>query len=161
MNMEEYYTKEENKMKQIDKHNSENLKDRISEEIENLNGSLEEFSKFKIPNFEEYKKNLMMKAVFERYFEKIIESIISLTFFIIRIKKLNSPESEEHAFSILSKNNIIDENLAKRLKEAKNMRNRIIPNYITIDDSIVYYSVTEEIIRDAEDFIKSINESLI
>jgi hypothetical protein len=59
----------------------------------------------------------------KRYFEKIVEGIISLAFLIIRLNQLKSPESEEHAFLILAKNKIISEDFAKRLKDAKQLSN--------------------------------------
>ncbi len=145
-------------MSEQDKKRAEELMNRIDDQIEELEGYLEEFQNIEVPDIEEYKKNFEIKAVCERYFEKIIEPIIAIAFLIIRMKKFTSPESEEHAFTILSNNKIISEEFAKRLKDAKDMRNRIIHNYITVDDSIVYHAVTEEIIKDAEDFLEAVKK---
>lgn len=137
-----------------------NLKQRINEKIEELDNDLKELESFEIPELDQFKGDIKLKAACERYFEKIVEGIISIAFLMIRLKNLSSPESEEHAFVILAKNNIISEEFAKRLKDAKDMRNRIIHNYITIDDTIVYHAIGEEIIRDATEFLDNIKNRL-
>jgi len=133
------------------------IEDRISEKIEELERYLREFDTFDIPEFEEYVKDIKIKAACERYFEKIVETVISITLLIIREKNLKSPESEEHAFIILAKNNIISNELSEVLRNAKDMRNRIIHDYGDIDDEIVFEAVSREIARDAREFIKQIN----
>jgi len=144
----------------IDKKRANELTARIDEKMAELEKYLTEFQNMEIPEIEEYRADFEKKAACERYFEKIVESIIAITFLIIRLKEFNSPESEEHAFSILSKNQIISEEFAKKLKDAKDMRNRIIHNYITIDDSIVYHAIAEEIIKDAENFLEVIKKAI-
>jgi uncharacterized protein YutE (UPF0331/DUF86 family) len=136
------------------------LKVRIEEKIVELEKYLEEFNLIEIPEFEEYIKDIKIKAISERYFEKIMEVIINLTLLLIRYKKLKQPEDEDHAFSILSKNKIISEDLSKRLKDAKDMRNIIIHNYLKVEDIIVYQAVTEEIIRDSDEFLEKIKVAI-
>jgi len=136
------------------------IQERINDKVINLEDNLEKLTNLEIPEFEIYQKNLEKKLVCERLFEMIIEDIISITFLIIKEMELVSPENEEHAFLILSNSKIINPKLANRLREAKDMRNRIIHNYTTIDDSIVYSAVTEEIVRDAEEFIKEVKKAI-
>jgi uncharacterized protein YutE (UPF0331/DUF86 family) len=133
---------------------------RIADKLQETEGYLEEFKNIEIPEFEDYKGDIKSKAVCERYFEKIIEPLIALSFLIIRLEKFQSPESEEHAFFILANNNLISEDFAKKLKDAKDMRNRIVHNYISVEDIIVYKAVTEEIINDAHEFIEIIKKFL-
>ena len=134
------------------------MKSRLEEKIEELEKYLEEFETIEIPEIEEYKKNIKIKAICERYFEKIVGAIISVSILLIKEKSLISPETEEQAFLILAKNKIISEELSEKLKEAKNMRNIIIHNYQKVDNEIVYDSITAEILKDAKDFISSIKE---
>lgn len=147
--MEERITENEQRKK---------LKKRIYEKIEELEKYLIEFSELNIPDIEEYKKNIRLKACCERYFEKIIEPIISIGTLTIRLIKADSPETEDHIFFILAKNKIISEELAKRLRDAKDMRNIIIHDYFRVDDSIVYYALTEELEKDTHDFLNSIKK---
>jgi uncharacterized protein YutE (UPF0331/DUF86 family) len=128
---------------------------RIEEKITELDKYLQEFRQIEIPEFEDYQKDFKTKAVCERYFEKIIESIISLSIFFIRAKHLDSPENEDHIFFILSKNKILEEDFAKQLKDAKDMRNIIVHNYQKVEDVLVYNAI-EEILMDAERFLEII-----
>jgi len=136
------------------------IKERIDEKIEELEKYLGEFQQIDIPEFEEYQNDFKIKAICERYFEKIIEVIIPISLFLIRLRKFDSPEDEDHIFLILSKNRIISEDLAKRLKDAKDMRNIIVHNYPRVEDIIVYTAVTEEIFKDAQDFLEVIKKKV-
>lgn len=129
------------------------IKDKI-DEIENYLAELEDI----LPaNFEEYKNNFEKKAACERYFEKIVESIVDVSFLIIKEKRLKTPEEDKEAFDILSEEEIINGELAKKLKDAKGMRNILAHEYGKIDDEIVFCSITEEIIKDAEEFVNLIS----
>lgn len=134
------------------------LRQRIKDKVEELENDLTELESFEVPEIEKFREDKKLKAACERYFEKIVENIISLAFLVIRLKNLSSPESEQHAFLILAKNKIITEEFAKRLKDAKDMRNRIVHNYITIDDNIVYHAISEEIIKDSKEFLDKIEK---
>jgi len=136
-----------------EKERQEEIQRRIDEKIEEIRTYLEEFQEIEIPDFEQYKKDFKLKASCERYFEKIVEPLINLALLVIRLKKFDKPENEDHIFIILSKNKIISEQLAKKLKDAKDMRNIIIHNYLRVDDSIVYTAIAEEIAKDAEEFL--------
>lgn len=129
------------------------VQDRINEKLLELEQYLEELESITPENFEEYSSSSMIKAACERYFEKIMEAIVSISFLFIREKNLKSPESEEHAFIILSNNRIISEELSERLRKAKDMRNRVIHNYGEVDDKIVFHAIGEELRRDAEEFV--------
>ncbi len=87
--------------------------ERISEKISDIKLYLEELESIGIPEFEEYKKDIKTKAICERYFEKVIEAVISATVLVIKEKELKSPETEEQAFFILAKSGIIRNELAE------------------------------------------------
>ena len=134
------------------------IKDKIKE-IEEYSAEL--FSA--IPanlELENYKKDFRIKAVCERYFEKIIEAAVDLAFLIIKDKKLKIPEEDAGAFDILANENIIPSELAQKLKEAKGMRNIIAHEYGTVDDEIVFNSITEELEKDVRELIKDIKKTI-
>jgi len=137
------------------------IKNRIDEKIEEITQFLEELYTL-IPaeiDLESYKKDLRTKAICERYVEKIIEAIEDLAFLIINIKKLNYPEIDKEVFDILSKNQIISENLSQKFRDFKGMRNIIAHQYGKIDDEIVYTSIYEkEIEDDINEFIHNIEK---
>jgi len=135
---------------------------KMKEEIENkvfeIEKFLEELESVLPLSLKEYKLNFKIKAIGERYFERIIEAITDLTFIIIKEKKLKQPEYEKQTFDILKDENIISEILATRLKDAKGMRNILAHEYGRIDDELVFESITKEIIRDANEFLDLIKK---
>jgi len=144
----------------MDEERKKELKERLENNIKDVVKYLEELREVEIPEYEEYKDNFKIKAICERYVEKITESLISIALLIIRLKEFNPPEDEDHIFIILSKNNIISSELAGRLKDAKDMRNIIVHNYPKVDDLIIYSAITEEIIKDTEEFLNAIEEKI-
>ena len=129
---------------------------RITDKIEEIDEYLSELSEIIPGNFDEYQNDFKTKAACERYFEKIIESIVDLCFLVIKDKKLKIPEEDKEAFDILSGKNIISGILASKLKDAKGMRNIISHEYGNVDDEIIFESITEEIAKDAEEFLENI-----
>jgi uncharacterized protein YutE (UPF0331/DUF86 family) len=49
---------------------------------------------------------------------------------------------------------IISKELSIKLKNAKGMRNIVAHKYGTVDDRIVFEAITEELLKDANEFIK-------
>lgn len=86
--------------------------------------------------------------------------MIDLAFLIIKEKGLKIPEEEKEAFDILEKSNIISAKLCEKLKDAKGMRNIIAHEYGKIDDEVVFHSLTEELVRDANKFIRNVSDFL-
>lgn len=127
---------------------------KIKDKINEIHVYLDELSKIAPSKFDDYKSNNLVKAACERYFEKIIEAITDIAFMIIVKRKLRVPEDDIDAFKILLENKIIDEELYKKLKQAKGMRNIISHQYGKIDDEIVFEAITEELDKDVKNFIK-------
>ena len=80
-------------------------------------------------------------------FEKVGEWIKSIDEF-----------SEKNVKIILAGNKIISPELASKLSDAKGMRNIITHEYGEIDDKIVFEALSNEIIRDAREFIEDVKE---
>jgi uncharacterized protein YutE (UPF0331/DUF86 family) len=138
------------------------MNERIKDKIEDIERYISELYE-NIPlnlDIEDYKKDIKTKAICERYFEKIVEAIIDIVFLMIKEKKLKIPEDEESSFKILSQNNIISIELAKKLIDAKGMRNIIVHEYGTIDDEKIFHAIYKELEKDTKEFIKSIELSL-
>lgn len=133
---------------------------RINDKIEETEEYLEELSGIVPEDFEEYTSNKEKKAACERYFEKIVEAIVDLSFLIIKNNNLKIPEDEEGVFKVLSNEEVISERLSEKLKDAKGMRNFIIHQYEKIDDEIVFESLKEQLISDVEEFIEQIKKFL-
>lgn len=131
---------------------------RIKEKIAEIEEYIDELEEFMPENYESYMQDMKTKAACERYFEKITEAMVDLAFLIIKDKGLKQPEDDKEAFDALAKEKITSEELAERLKRAKGMRNIIAHQYGSVDDEIVFHSITEELVEDAETFLKSISK---
>jgi len=136
------------------------MKERINDKINQIEQFLDELSPMVPEIFEDYKLNLESKAACERYFEKIIEACVDLAFLFIKEYKFKIPEDDENSFIILFQNNIISEELSKKLRNAKGMRNIIIHEYGEIDDEKVFNSIKEELEKDVDNFLDNIKNRL-
>ena len=137
------------------------LKDRLNEKINDLKEYLNFLSLNFPKEFNDYKKDNIIKAVCERYFEKIVEAMIDIGFLIIKVKKIRIPFLDESVFSVLAEEKIINDNLAKNLVEAKSMRNFIIHQYGGIDDQKIFIVIKGELIPDTKRFLKEIKNKKI
>jgi len=129
------------------------MKGRINDKINEIEKFLGELEPSLPTNFEEYKKDYRIRAIGERYFEKIVKAIIDLAFIIVKEKNFKQPEYEKQVFEILADNNIISQELSKKLQDAKGMRNIITHEYGKNDNELVIKSITKEIKRDANEYI--------
>ncbi|MBU2589249.1 MAG: DUF86 domain-containing protein [Nanoarchaeota archaeon] len=137
----------------------QSTKERIKKKIKELENYLKELIEFMPYNFEDYIHDFKIKAACERYFEKIIEASIDLTFLIIKDRKFKIPEDDREAFDILAKEGVINDELADRLKDAKGMRNIIAHQYGNVDDKVVFISITKELVNDVNKFLNNIKSS--
>lgn len=132
------------------------MEERINDKINEINKFLEQLQEVTPIEFEEYKNNFKTKCICERLFEKIVEAIVDIAFLIIKEKDFKIPEGDKEAFAILSNENIISPQLANNLGSAKGMRNIIAHEYGKIDNEKVFHAVSEEIQKDAEEFLLNI-----
>ncbi|MBI2043144.1 DUF86 domain-containing protein [Candidatus Pacearchaeota archaeon] len=133
---------------------------RIKDKIDEARKYLNELSEIIPSDFEQYKSEFKTKAACERYFEKIIGSVVDLAFLVIKEHKLKIPEEDKQAFDILNGADIIPNELKERLKDAKGMRNIIAHEYGEIDNKMVFESLKEQLIPDIEEFIGQIKKFL-
>ena len=131
---------------------------RIKDKIKEIEGYLAELNEIAPAEFQDYINDIKTKAACERYFEKIIEAVVDLAFLIIKDKGFKVPEEDKEAFDILVHEEVISKLLAIKLKDAKGMRNIIAHEYGKIDDKIVFESITENLEKDVQDFIRSITK---
>ena len=136
------------------------MDERISDKITEIERYLEELESILPRSFEEYSFDWKIRDICERRFEKIIEAVIDLGFLIVKGEKLEIPKDDENVFSILKDNKLISAQLYEKLKQAKGMRNIITHQYGKIDDELVFEAVSEQLVRDVNEFLKCVKEGL-
>jgi len=134
------------------------LKKRIEGKIKDIEKYLDSLNSFKPETLEEYEKDEEARWACERACERIAEAIIDLAIFIIRYKEIIYNDEDEKAFGVLLKNNIINDNLYKRLHNLKGMRDHIAHRYGEIDNEIVFEAINEEIEKDVDEFLEIAKE---
>ncbi|HLC63039.1 MAG TPA: DUF86 domain-containing protein [Candidatus Nanoarchaeia archaeon] len=132
--------------------------DRILEKIKEIEEFLDQLSNFTPSTLEDYKSDVVKKAACEHYFEKTMQAITDIAFLTIKLKKFRIPQDDNDSFTVLNENKVIDENLTKNLQNAKSMRNILAHEYGKVNDNLVYESITEELEKDAEEFIEEIKK---
>ena len=95
-------------------------------------------------------------SIVELYGRLHAQSFVDLAFLVIKEMGLKSPENDYESFEILSGQKVISSELASNLQQAKGMRNILAHEYGEVDNEIVFNSINEELIRDGNEFIKSI-----
>jgi uncharacterized protein YutE (UPF0331/DUF86 family) len=136
------------------------MAERIKDKIDEIQTYVNELIEFMPKDFQAYACDAKAKAACERYFEKIIEAATDLAFLLIKENNLRMPEEDKEAFDVLSEGKIISDALSARLKDAKGMRNILAHQYGKVDDEIVFHSITEELVRDANEFSSSAKKNL-
>lgn len=125
---------------------------RIQDKIKEIENYLSELAGIAPEHFDEY--DIKTKDACERYFEVIVQAVVDLAFLVIKENGLKTPEDEREAFDILAEEKIIPEELAQKLKDAKGMRNIIAHQYGSIDDRVVFESITKELGKDVRMFVQ-------
>lgn len=113
---------------------------RISDKRKNIQKYLNEFYTIIPKSYAAYTEDIIIRAVCERYFELIVESVIDLATLIIKKERFSFPK-DKRVFNFLSEEKIIDNNLAERLQNAKGMRNILSHRYGEIDNKTVFESL--------------------
>ena len=80
------------------------MNERINDKIIEIEKFLEELESILPKDLEKYLRDWKTKAICERYFEKIIEAVVDLTFLIIKEKKFEPPKDVDSSFDILFNN---------------------------------------------------------
>ncbi len=109
-------------------------------------------------SLENYLGDFKIRAVCERYVEKIVEAVVDLAFVIIKERNMEMPDEDKKSFVILFEGGIISESVCEKMRDAKGMRNIIAHEYGEIDNKLVFHAVTEELIQDVKKFLDEINE---
>lgn len=111
---------------------------RINEEYEN-----------NARNLEDYRKMDMIVLNLKR----ACEAVSDLAMYIVSTKKLGLPQTKKEAFELLQKNNLIDNNTCKNMKNMIGFRNIAVHDYKQIDEEIIR-DVIENHLQDLTEFVR-------
>ncbi len=107
----------------------------------------------------EYREDDDIQTIVERKLQLSIQACLDISNYIIAHERLNVPDEEGNVFLVLAREDVIDEELAERMKAMVNFRNILVHEYLDIDNDIVYEQLTENL-QDFDEFAKSVVEFL-
>ena len=91
--------------------------------------------------------------------QRACEASIDLAMHIVSEKKLGIPQNSRDSFEVLSANNIIDDELNKKMKSMVGFRNIAVHDYKSINLKIIEI-IIESHLKDFSDYIYCINKLL-
>lgn len=93
--------------------------------------------------YEDFMNSRVIQLAIERLIQLIAEVALDVNRHIFKSLKLKQPDENADTFIKLSQLNIIDSNLAKKLKESGKMRNLLVHLYEKIEPQIVHSAIKE------------------
>lgn len=131
----------------------------IENKISSIQKYLKILQRYKKLSRKEIEDNLDIKGAVERYLYLAIQSTIDLAEAIISYRNFRKPTTMTEAFYILNEEELISEELTKKLVKMVGFRNIIAHDYEKIDYDIVL-DVLKNKMKDAEAFSKGISGRL-
>jgi len=131
-------------------------KERILSKISELKGYLEKLKRIVPSSFEEYEKSEIERRACERLLQISIECVLDICDLLFANLKLGVPASEVSIIEELKNASVISEEMSKKLKKMKGMRNILVHRYPYVDDKKVFEVLTKEL----NDFYEFIDEIL-
>ncbi len=130
-------------------------KERILSKIDELDSYLDELVEILPETYEEYEISIEKKRSCERLLHISIESVIDICMLMVKDLKLGIPVEEEDVFDKLEKKKIFSKKMTLKLREMKGLRNILVHRYGSVDDELVYDSLSAEL-NDFHEFIDDV-----
>ena len=110
-------------------------------------------------SLEDFLKDRIIQLATERSLQIAAQSVIDISTHLVAHNHWGTPKSYKDSVDIISKNGVIDSNLAARLIDLVKLRNVIVHVYIEIDPKIIHKSA-EYSVDDLKKFIEAIKKIL-
>ena len=118
-------------------------KNRVLLRVNFIIQQLSYLKEYEFISFENYQNNFEKKATIERTLELMIQAAIDINRHLITKKlRLPFPETAKQSFLQLQQENILTEALAKQLAKSAGLRNILAHEYLELDDTNIYQSIT-------------------
>jgi uncharacterized protein YutE (UPF0331/DUF86 family) len=133
-------------------------RERILTKIDELEGRQRELVQIAPGSIDEYQR-IETKRACERLLQISIETVIDISFLLVKGLRLGLPAEEDDLFEKLAGAGIISQSTKGTAKRMKGFRNILVHRYGVIDDGIVYEMATERL-EDFEAFKKEVLQVL-
>ena len=133
-------------------------RERILAKVDELEGYQRELVQIAPDSIDEYQR-IEKKRACERLLQISIETVIDISFLLVKGLRLGLPAEEDDLFEKLAGAGIISHSTKETAKRMKGFRNILVHRYGGIDDVIVYEMATDRL-GDFERFKKEVLEAL-
>lgn len=89
--------------------------------------------------------NLTRQDAIVLHLQRACQAAIGLAMHLVSQRRLGPPQRSRDAFTLLSENGLLDEDLARRLEKMVGFRNIATPNYQALDLAIVEAIITRHL----------------
>lgn len=117
-------------------------RERILTKVDELEGRQRELVQIAPGSIDEYQR-IEKKRACERLLQISIETVIDISFLLVKGLRLGLPAEEDDLFEKLVGAGIISQSTKETAKRMKGFRNILVHRYGDIDDGIVYEMATE------------------
>jgi uncharacterized protein YutE (UPF0331/DUF86 family) len=130
--------------------------------LNNLESALGQLRQLAITDREKFLTDGLVLGAAKYYLQTAIEACIDIGNHIISSERYRSPRDYRDVFTVLQENDIVDEDLAIRLRQMAGLRNRLVHLYWEIDDALIYAYLQsnmgdfEAYMRWISDFLKGV-----
>lgn len=130
----------------------------INEKLIKLVSYIHELKEIKPDNFKEYSKDVIRRYAIERLIQLIIDLALDINNIIL--SSMEKPPASDYfnSFIDLIELNIFDHEFANNIAPSTGLRNRLVHEYESIDDRIVYESI-DKVIAFYSKYVSYINKS--
>ena len=87
-------------------------------------------------DLETIKKDLILLAAIERYFQLMVDSMVDINIHIIRENNLGAPDEMQSTFKQLGEFKVLDQGFAERIAPIVGARNMIVHRYDKLDKDL-------------------------
>ena len=132
----------------------------INDKLIKMKDYLGQLKKLSPNTYEDYVKDLITKYAVERLIQLIVDLALDINNIILSYLKRPPAADYYNSFIDLAENGVLDETFAVKIAPSTGLRNRLIHEYETVNDRIVFESIKETIhqytvyMREIHNFLK-------
>ena len=131
----------------------------INDKLIKMKDYLGQLKKLSPNTYEDYVKDLITKYAVERLIQLIVDLALDINNIILSYLKRPPAADYYNSFIDLAENGVLDETFAVKIAPSTGLRNRLIHEYETVNDRIVFESISETIDQYTV-YMKQINKFL-
>ncbi len=117
----------------------------INDKLIKMKDYLGQLKKLSPNTYEDYVKDLITKYAVERLIQLIVDLALDINNIILSYLKRPPAADYYNSFIDLAENGVLDETFAVKIAPSTGLRNRLIHEYETVNDRIVFESIKETI----------------